>query len=167
MRCSDLLRSGSNGHATKLCDVWADVASQEFQLVSPEMMEEFLLNYQIPCLQQFGAVQYGCCEDLTRKISIVLKIPNLKLLVCSYWTDLDKLIAACGRKITIMWRQLSAHVMLPDSLDAVEEHLKIGMKKLKGSFYQIILREVETLANHPNRLREWAHLAIRLAESNS
>ena len=164
MRCSDLLRPDSGGDVVRLCDTWVDVASQEFQLVSPEMMDEFLLSYQIPCLQQFGAVQYGCCEDLTKKIDNVLRIPNLRIFVSSYWTDLDTLIDACGKDYTIMWRQLSAHVMLPENLDAEKEHLINGMKKLKNSYYQVILREVETLAHHPHRLREWAQLAISLAE---
>lgn len=147
-----------------LHNLWTGANSQEFQMVSPEMQEEFLLNYQIPCFQQFGAVQYGCCEDLTHKIDIVRAIPNLRIFVCSYWTDLDKLIAKCGNDYTIMWRQLSAHVMLPDELDGIRNDLETGMRTLKGLAYQVILREVETLGGHPNRLKEWTQLAIDAAE---
>ena len=163
MRCSDPLGDTEDG-AYKLKNLWGDAASQEFQLVSPEMQEEFLMNYQIPCLQQFGAVQYGCCEDLTHKIDIVKAIPNLRIFVCSYWTDLEKLLKSCGNRYTIMWRQLSAHVMLPDDLDPVKSALEVGMRKLQGTAYQVILREVETLNGHPNRLKEWAELAIAAAE---
>jgi hypothetical protein len=147
-----------------LNNMWCGANSQEFQMVSPAMQEEFLLNYQIPCLQQFGAVQYGCCEDLTQKIDIVRAIPNLRIFVCSYWTDIDKLITLCGDEYTIMWRQLSAHVMLPDDLDGVRKDLATGTQKLQGVPYQIILREVETLAGHPDRLKEWTELAISAAE---
>ena len=133
-------------------------------MVSPAMQEEFLLNYQIPCMQQFGAVQYGCCEDLTQKIDRVRAIPNLRIFVCSYWTDLDRLLSVCGDDYTIMWRQLSAHVMLPDELDSVRETLETGARKLRGSAYQIILREVETLGGHPDRLKEWTEIAIDVAE---
>ncbi len=163
MTCSDPIGEELDDRVG-LQNQWYSANSQEFQMVSPRMQDEFLLNYQIPCLQQFGAVQYGCCEDLTQKMDIVRRIPNLRVFVCSYWTDLDKLIAACGRDYTIMWRQLSAHVMLPDELDDVRKNLEIGTQKLKGSAYQIILREVETLAGHPNRLKEWTELAIAAAE---
>jgi len=30
-----------------------------------------------------------------------------------------------------------------------------------------VLREIETLAGHPNRLREWARAAIALAEKHA
>ena len=163
MTCSDPVGELFDGRVG-LRNMWCGANSQEFQMVSPKMQEEFLLNYQIPCLQQFGAVQYGCCEDLTQKIDIVRAIPNLRIFVCSYWTDIDKLISICGNDYTIMWRQLSAHVMLPDDLGSVKTNLEIGAQKLKGLSYQIILREVETLAGHRDRLKEWTELAIAAAE---
>jgi hypothetical protein len=163
MTCSDPIGEDAD-RGVKLKNLWYSANSQEFQMVSPEMQEEFLLNYQIPCLQQYGAVQYGCCEDLTRKIDIVRAIPNLRIFVLSYWTDMDALISACGDAYTIMWRQLSAHVMLSDELDGVRRDLETGAQKLQGIAHQIILREVETLAGHSNRLKEWAEMAIDVAE---
>ena len=166
MTCSDPLED-DGGTKTGLNGLWCIANSQEFQMVSPAMHQEFLLNYQMPCMQQYGAVQYGCCEDLTQKIDIVKSIPNLRVFVCSYWTDLEKLLATCGNAYTIMWRQLSAHVMLPDELIGVENDLSFGARKLQGSSYQIILREVETLGGHPDRLKEWAGIAINAAEQFS
>ena len=163
MTCSDPVGE-RYGDRLGLHNLWGAANSQEFQMVSPEMQEEFLLNYQIPCLQQYGATQYGCCEDLSRKIDIVRAIPNLRIFVCSYWTDLDALISACGNDYTIMWRQLSAHVMLADDLDDERRKMETGAEKLRGLSYQIILREVETLAGHPNRLKEWTEMAIDVAE---
>jgi len=163
MTCSDPLGNSREGKL-KLENLWCAANSQEFQMVSPAMQEEFLLNYQIPCFQQFGAVQYGCCEDLTHKIDIVKRIPNLRVFVCSYWTDLEKLLAACGTDYTIMWRQLSAHVMLPDDLDDIRKDLEAGMRTLQGHAHQVILREVETPAGHTNRLKEWTAIAIGAAE---
>lgn len=148
----------------RLANLWCAANSQEFQVVSPAMHEEFLLAYQIPCLQQFGAVQYGCCEDLTHKIDGVRRIPNLRVFVCSYWTDLGKLLASCGTRYTYMWRQLSAHVMMPDDLDAYGRELEAGLRLLRGHSCQVVLREVESLHGHRDRLREWAELAIRTVE---
>jgi len=150
-----------------VADLWGVANSQEFQEVSPAMLDEFLLNYQIPVLQQFGASQYGCCEDLSCKIPQVLRIPNLRVFVSSAWTDLDEVIAACGHKCAIMWRQRATDVVFPDDLLSIERHLDEGMRKLHGHYYQVVLRELETLASHPNRLHEWATLAIRLAEKHA
>ncbi|GAG17859.1 unnamed protein product [marine sediment metagenome] len=41
------------------------------------------------------------------------------------------------------------------------------MRKLKGASYQVILREVETLNGHPNRLKNWSKTAITMAEMHS
>jgi len=164
MHCSDSINGDPPPGEVKLRNLWCDANSQEFDEVSPRQWEEFLLNYQMPIFQQFGLVHYGCCEDLTTKIQGVLSIPNLRLFVCSAWTDLAKVIAACGQKYCIMWRQSAAEVTLPDSLDKVEQHLDEGLRKLQGHYYQIVLRELQTLGGHPRRIHEWVTLAKEKAE---
>lgn len=47
--------------------LWFFTCSQAFTVISPRMFEEFMLQYQMPIMLQFGLVSYGCCEDLTRK----------------------------------------------------------------------------------------------------
>jgi len=164
MMCSDPINPGEDGGPVRLANLWVDANSQEFQVVSPRMTEEFLLDYQIPVFQQYGAVQYGCCEDLSHKIGVILKIPNLRIFVSSYWTNLDKVIEACGNKHTIMWRQHAASVVFADDMTPIKAHLEQGLRKLQGHPYQVVLREVQTLAGHVDRLREWARAAIDLAE---
>jgi hypothetical protein len=63
-----------------------------------------------------------------------------------------------------MWRQSAAQVTLPDTLDEYREYLQRGLRMLQGHHYQIVLRELETLHGHENRLQEWADLSIELAE---
>ena len=164
MTCSSPLGESPEGGPVKLRNLWAATNSQEFDEVSPAMQEEFLLSYQKVLLQQFGAAQYGCCEDLSPKVDIVLSIPNLRVFVCSFWTDLDRVIEGCGDACTIMWRQSSAQVTLTSDLSEHRQHLQAGMERLRGMHYQVVLRELQTLDGRPERLRDWARLAIGLAE---
>jgi len=164
MFCSDPVNGTPPAGQVRLHHLWTAANSQEFQVVSPRMQEEFLLNYQVPLFQQFGAVQYGCCEDLSQKIDLVLRIPNLRVFVCSAWTNLDKLLEACGTRYTIMWRQSAAAVTIPDDMEPIRKHLEEGLRKLQGYHYQVVLRELETLHGHPTRLRDWARMAIEIAE---
>lgn len=143
---------------------WCLANSQEFDQVSPAMWEEFLLNYQKPILERFGLVTYGCCENLTKKIDGVLSIPNLRVFVCSAWTNLDTVIERVGRKHVIMWRQKASDVVFPDDTATLRRQLDEGMKKLQGHHVQIVLRELQTLAGHPDRLHVWTRLAIETAE---
>ena len=164
MTCSDSVNEPPASGPLRLHHLWVAANSQEFDQISPEMQEEFLLSYQKVLFQQFGAVQYGCCENLTQKIDIVLRIPHLRIFVCSFWTDLDKVIGACGKDYTIMWRQSSAQVTVNETLDEHREHLESGLRRLQGHYYQVVLRELQTLNGKPNRLRDWARMAIDLAE---
>ncbi len=143
---------------------WTLVNSQEFDQVSPAMWEEFLLNYQKPILERFGVVCYGCCENLTKKIDGVLSIPNLRVFVCSAWSNLDTVIEKVGKKHVIMWRQKASDVVFPDDVETLRKQLDEGMKKLRGHHVQVVLRELQTLAGHPDRLHVWTKLAIETAE---
>jgi hypothetical protein len=96
-----------------------------------------------------------------------MRILNLRVFVASAWTDLDAVIEATRGKCAIMWRQRASDVVFADDLSSMEAHLNDGMRRLKGIPYQVVLRELETLAGHPNRLREWASLAKRVAENHA
>lgn len=163
MTCSDPIGEPTDGQYT--CkNLWMMANSQEFDQVSPAMWEAFLLNYQKPIFERFGLVGYGCCEDLTHKMDQVLTIPNLRIFVCSAWTDLDKLLGRVGTDYVIMWRQKASDVVFPDDVETIRRDLEEGTKKLQGSYYQIILRELQTLSGHPDRLHVWTRAAIEMAE---
>ncbi len=146
-------------------NMWGSANSQEFEHVSPAMWEEFLLDYQRPILEKYGWAAYGCCENLTHKMDGVFSLQNLRMFVSSAWTDLDKLIERAGSNYVIMWRQKASDVVFADDVSSIKKHLEDGTKKLKGCYAQIVLRELQTLANHPDRLHVWTRLAIEAAEN--
>jgi len=76
-------------------DVWASAEAQELAGVSPEMHEQFALQYERPLLEPFGLTGYGCCEDLTQKLDSVLAIPNIRRISISPFADVD----ACAEKL--------------------------------------------------------------------
>lgn len=143
-----------------LKDCWVHGNSQEFDPVSPAMFEEFLLTYQKTLFARFGAVCYGCCENLTQKLDMVLTIPNLKLLTCSAWTDMPTLVRKAGDRCCIMWRHKASEVSVPDDLRAFEKKTREQVRLLDGCSYQVVLREMHTLLGHMDRLREWTQVTI-------
>lgn len=159
MLFSDPIRPEHNGPHT-LKDCWIHGNSQELDQVSPAMFEEFLLNYQKTLFARFGAVCYGCCENLTRKLDPVLEIPNLRLLTCSAWTDLPTLVEKAGARCCIMWRHKASDVVCADDLGPLRRHIREQARILKGCYYQVVLRETQTLMGHMDRLREWTQLSI-------
>jgi hypothetical protein len=159
MACDDLPQKDHDGRRVRLRDLWGRGESQEFQGVSPAQHEEFLLRYQKPILERFGITFYGCCEDLTNKIPLILSIPNLRKFVCSPWTDIGKLAAAVGDRYCIEWRQKATDVVYAPDLASVRKHLENGLRLAKGCRIMIVLQELETTNHNPRRLAEWAALA--------
>ena len=64
----------------------------------------------------------------------------------------------------VLFRCLTGDVVFPDDTTALRDYTRAGARKLQGCAYQIVLRELQTLADHPRRLHEWAQLAIAAAE---
>jgi hypothetical protein len=159
MACDDLPQRDHDGKHVRLRDLWGRGESQEFQGVSPAQHKEFLLRYQKPILERFGLTFYGCCEDLTNKIPLILSIPNLRKFVCSAWTDIGKLAAAVGDRYAIEWRQKATDVVYAPDLTAVRAHLERGLRLARGCRIMIVLQELETTNNNPKRLSDWAALA--------
>lgn len=163
MTCSDPIGEPIPDGTYTYQNCWCMANSQEFDQVSPAMWEEFCLAYQKPIFERFGLVGYGCCESLTRKLDGVLSIPNLRILVCSAWTSLPAVIERAGTGYCIMWRQKASDVVLPDDVADIRGHLLQGARQLQGHFYQVVLRELQTLAGHPDRLHVWTALAKEAA----
>ena len=163
MLCSDAVGPEPVEGRSTLANCWCAGNSQEFDQVSPSMWEQFCLDYQRPIFERFGYVCYGCCEDLTQKIDGVLSIPNLRIFVCSAWTKLDVVLDRVGRDYCIMWRQKASDVVFPDDTARIRRDLEEGIKLLQGSKYQIVLRELQTLAGHKDRLHVWTDIAKELA----
>lgn len=155
--------AGATGKMTT-ANLWCMANSQEFDQVSPAMWEEFCLNYQKPIFERFGLIAYGCCENLTNKIDGVLSIPNLRIFTCSAWTNLETVIDRIGRDYCIMWRQKASDVVFASDNEQIKKDLLKGAGLLQGCRYQIVLRELQTLAGHPNRLHEWTRYAREAAE---
>ena len=69
---------------------------QIFSEVSPDMHDEFCLQYEQPYLERFGLSCYGCCEPLHNKIGILRKVKNLRRVSMSCWINIDKAVEAVG-----------------------------------------------------------------------
>lgn len=165
MTCSDYV--GDESAQISCLNMWELFDSQEFDQVSPAMWEEFLLEYQRPIMARFGLVSYGCCEDLTNKISGVMSIPNLRVFNSSAWTNLDMVIDAVGEDKVIMWRQKASDVVFAENAEDLRPHLEQGLSKLKGLHNTVVLRELQTLNGNIDRLHKWARIAIETAEKYS
>lgn len=139
----------------KTTQLWNFTAAQEFALIGPEHHEEFLLRYQLPIMEMYGLVAYGCCEDLTRKIAMLRQIPNLRRIAVSPFAKVAACAEAIGRDYTISYRPNPALLASGYRRDAVKAQLAKDFDLLKDSFFDITLKDVETVEGDPRRVADF------------
>jgi hypothetical protein len=154
-----------NSNGAKRKQLWGYMAAQEFTLISPAQHGEFLLNYQLPILEKFGLTAYGCCEDLTRKIDMLRKIPNLRRIAVSPFADAAKCAEQIGDKYVLSYRPSPAD-MVSYGFDParIEKILRrdLGACRANSCHTDVTLKDVETVERDPRRVKEWVKLTRKI-----
>lgn len=167
---------GGNGYSHELpppdcdpghvrpCDMWATAEAQELTLVSPGMTNEFAIQYEKRLLERFGLSVYGCCEDLTRKLDYVYKIPNLRQVNISPFADVDKCAEHFRNDLIFSWKAHPSQLVGDFSEDHIRENISHALDVTRGLIMEIVLKDTHTCENHPERFRRWTEIARELVE---
>lgn len=143
-----------------LKNLWGCAASQIFAQGSPEMHNEFAIQYEKRWLERFGLVYYGCCEPLHNRAEFLRTIPNLRKVSISPWADLDAAVANLGRDYVLSIKvNPFAFADTAWSLDEQRTILKGILEKTRGCRVEIIMKDVSTVNHQPERLWQWAAMA--------
>ena len=145
-------------------DQWGNATAQIFSEVSPDMHEEFALQYERRWLQRFGQTYYGCCEPLWLKLDILKSVPNLRKVSMSPWNKLDRAAERIGRNYVFSLKPNPA-VLATDqwNLAQARRELEKALAASRGCVVEIILKDVSTVRYEPQRVWEWAAMAKEVA----
>jgi hypothetical protein len=157
--------SNTNGISRK--QLWGYMAAQELTAVSPAMHEEFVLQYQLPILEKFGLTAYGCCEDLTHKIDMLRKLPNLRRIAVSPFADARACAEQIGGDYVASYRPSPADmVSYGFDRERIAGILRRDFEAFRanGCHTDITLKDVETVQRDPDRIRHWVALTRELVE---
>jgi hypothetical protein len=143
----------------RLRDLWGFAETQEFTQVSPAMYEEFAVEYQIPLLERFGLNCYACCESLNDKMRIVKRIPRLRRLSVSPWTDVRIAAEALGDRCIFSWKPNPTDVVAGFHEDRIRASIAETLKAAEGCVLEMILADTHTVEGEPWRLERWVHIA--------
>ena len=159
--CTDELpAAGFDPDRVRLCDLWGAAEAQEFAQVSPEMHEEFVLQYEREILAPFGLNGYGCCDDLSEKLDGVLKINNLRRVAVCPWADIAKFTPVLQKNYIMTWKPKPMPLAAAKfDAEIVRRELEDGLQKAKGGIIELILRDTHTCKNSPERFGEWVKVA--------
>lgn len=155
----------ANSESVMREQLWCFVAAQEMAQVSPEMHDEFMLRYQLPIIERFGLVAYGCCEDLTHKIDILRKIPNLRRIAVALSADVRECAEQIQQDYVLSWRpHPSEMICCGFDPDHIRKVVKNAMDASKGCHVDITLKDVQTVQHRPDNLRKWVELVREIAD---
>jgi len=154
-----------NVTGVKRRQLWGYQAAQEFTGVSPDMHEEFLLRYQLPILERFGLVAYGCCEDLTNKIDMLRQIPNLRRIAVAPFADAPRCAEQIGTDYVISYRPSPADmVSYGFDEDRVRRILTRDLSACRDLHVDITLKDVQTIQGDATRVRRWVDLTREVVD---
>mgnify|MGYP002639951275 CR=1 FL=1 len=172
---NDYIGSGSMGYTRTLarpgadavhtCDQWVLLESQETVGVSPMQFAEFIFPYQRDLAARFGKVYYGCCEPVHGRIDVLTQMPNLARVSVSPWADEARMAAVLGDRI-IYSRKPNPTAVSTEVFDeaAILADLRQTLSIAGNCRLELIMKDVHTLCEHPERLPRWVELARQAIE---
>ena len=149
----------------KLSDMWAGMDSQETVGVSPELFHQFFFPYYRDLAELFGLVYWGCCEPIDpiweRSIS---KLPNLKAVSISRWTDQHYMAEMLAGQGIVYSRKpnpnlLGADVTLNEQAWAVEIRATLEITAGKNIPVEFVVRDVYSLHGNLTKARRAVEIA--------
>jgi hypothetical protein len=140
-------------------DLWASAEAQEMAQVSPAMHEEFILQYERRLLAPFGLNGYGCCEDLTRKLDDVLRIPRIRRISISPWADAERCAEKLGNRYIFSWKPKPQMVAGEYDPDRIRAYLRRALEATRGCVFEMVLKDTHTCDGHPERFEVWSRIA--------
>ena len=164
----DLPASGGNGDRVRTADQWVLLESQETVGVGPDQFEEFIFPYQLSLATCFGKCYYGCCEPVSNRIHILKRIPNMARVSVSPWADEETMARECGREIVYSRKPNPTLVSTQTfSEEAICADLRHTLDVTAGCGVELVMKDVHTLDNDPQRLPRWVALARRVIDERS
>ena len=147
-------------------DLWMFGLAQMFSTVSPQMFQEFEVDYTAPICARFGLVYYGCCDPLDGKMDEVRMIPNVRKISMSPWVNEERGAAEIGRDFVYSRKPNPA--LVADNIfdpERVREDLLATRRVCEKHDcpLEFILKDISTVRYEPERLSQWAGVAMEVA----
>ena len=160
--CNDLPGEDFDPTHVGLHNMWGYGESQVTVNVSPQMFDEFVLQYQEPILQQFGLNFYGCCENLDDRLHYVQKrVPRLRTVSVSPWCNWEKMAQQIKGDYVYCWKQNPARIAVANpNWDLIRQEIRqvFELTAAYGCPTEALMRDVRTLAYSPEHASKWVQI---------
>ena len=156
LHCTPAYVSGLGTEGLKA--TWYRTMAQGFSDVSPEMHEEFDVDYSQKLASRFTYTYYGCCEPLDRKLDVICKIPNLRKIGVSPWAKEAVMAEYMGGKYVYSRKPNPANVAIKTDPEVIRRETETTVKLCQkyGCPAEFVLKDISTVSHRPENLIVWA-----------
>ena len=148
-------------------DLWTYGLAQMLATVSPAMFKEFEIDYVKRICSRFGLTYYGCCDPLDRKIEQVRMIPNVRKISMSPWADEHRGAEQIAGDF-VYSRKPNPVFIATDHYDPEQIRADLiqtfDICRQHGCPLEFTLKDISTVGYQPQRLFEWARIAMEVVE---
>ena len=159
----ELLPAPGEGRGPESQYIWTFGMAQLFTAVSPDMTEEFELPYITELAEYYGGVYYGCCERLDDRLELLKKIPKVRKISCSPWSNRDAFTEKIGSKIVMSLKPSPAiFAMSAIDMNDIKKDLQHAVEFAARNRVniEIILKDISTVNYDPGKLTDWNRIAL-------
>ncbi len=154
------------GEDISCANMWGFGEAQELALVSPEMYEEFALQYLKPILNRFGLNAFACCESLNGKYKSLKKVHNLRRVSISPWSNLAEAAEELEDKYIISWKPDPSQLVQGFDLTRSRNILTDAANITKGCHLEIIMKDLITVNKDIRPLQQWLQAAREIIKGD-
>ena len=133
--------------------------------VSPEMFQEFEIDFPRRICERFGLVYYGCCDPLDGKMAEVRQLPNVRKVSMSPWANEERGAAEIHGDFVFSRKPNPAFVATEHFNPAQVREDLLATRKVCDKYgcpLEFILKDISTVCYEPQRLSEWARIAMQV-----
>jgi len=164
---SDLPGENYDADYVRPHNMWGCSNAQIFSSVSPQMHWDFAIEHDLRWLERWGLLYYGCCEPLDTKMEQLRKISNLRKISVSPWCNTQKVTREIGADY-VMSRKPSPAIFATETWhpELARKELVEFMDEAKevGAHVELIMKDISTVSNDPQRLWDWSQIAMEVAQ---
>jgi hypothetical protein len=164
--CDELPAKDWDGGRVRLKDIWFRGMAQLFSSASPEMQDEFDLQYMRRLMDRCGLSYYGCCEPLDRFIPYLKKVPNMRKIGVSPWAKVRSSAEQIGGDFVFARKPNPANVARDFNKEVVEQEISETIEACIENKcpYEFVLKDISTVGGNPYNLINWARTTTEVID---
>lgn len=149
-------------HEVRAHNMWGCSNAQIFSEVSPEMHWEFAIEHDLPWLKRWKHVYYGCCEPLSGKTDLLKRIPNLRKVSISPWSNTRDAINGLGDAYVLSRKpNPSIFASLPFDENQARKQIREFLDETEGQCHvEFIMKDISTVQYEPQNLWKWEKICM-------